>query len=192
MFGTKMDDADMVAGLRSGGIERRNAEKKLYERFFYFIREGEKKYALSNEDASSAYSDAIISVIHNIDSNHFEGNASIKTYAFQIFSNKCVDLLRKKTTIKERVHKTDVLEDLSFLLPDSARNAVEKLVIKNDKDMILKRLKELGEKCQQILLLFEEGYTDKEIGGIVGFNSADVAKTSRLRCLDKLIRKIKN
>ncbi len=71
-------------------------------------------------------------------------------------------------------------------LPDAARTVVEKLI--NDQMFIdLKnQLNTIGDKCKEILLLFEDGLTDREIAVELSYNSAAVAKTSRLRCLEKL------
>ena len=91
-----MNDVQLIAGLQSVGFERKKAEDNLYLTYNYFINEGCKKYRLTEDDSFSAYSDAVFSVITAITGNRFEGRSSIKTYLFQIFSNKCVDLVRKK------------------------------------------------------------------------------------------------
>jgi RNA polymerase sigma-70 factor (ECF subfamily) len=48
----------------------------------------------------------------------------------------------------------------------------------------------LGDKCRQILLLFEDGFTDREIALELSYNSAAVAKTTRIRCIEKLKEKV--
>lgn len=47
-------------------------------------------------------------------------------------------------------------------------------------------LDSIGEKCKEILLLFEDGYSDKDIAEKLAYHTAAVAKTTRLRCRDKL------
>src|SRR5690606_4183123 len=183
-------DAELIAGLQSDGVQRRLTEKKFYEHFFYFTRTALRKYQLTEDECASAYSDAIMSVIDNIVSRRFEGRSSLKTYTYQIFSNKCVDAVRKKTTNKNRVNETEMIDTYMFSLPDKARTVIQQMVEKSNRLILSQKIQELGEKCKQLLLMFEDGYSDKEIAMAMEYNSVDVVKTSRLRCLDKLREKV--
>ncbi len=184
------NDPQILQGLKGGSKERTEQEKNLYRQYNYFIDEGCRKYHLIYDDSFSAYSDALLSAIHNIVSGRFDGRSSIKTYLFQIFSNKCIDLVRKNTTNKQQVHQTMAIPDLLGQLPDNAGNAVQKLIDRQKMDALKKQLETIGEKCKQILLLFEDGFTDREIAEELEYNNAAVAKTTRLRCLEKLKEKM--
>ncbi|HVI47191.1 MAG TPA: sigma-70 family RNA polymerase sigma factor [Chitinophaga sp.] len=180
----------ILAGLQLGGSPRRTYEEQLYRLFYYLIGEGIRKYHLTEEDSSSAYSDTIISVIDNIVHGRFEGRASLKSYTYQIFSNKCVDIRRKTSTNREKVHQTHSLDALVGMLPDNARNVVQQLIDNNKRTLLQQCLREIGEKCKQMLLLFEDGYSDKEIATLLEYNSPDVVKVSRRRCMEKLKEKM--
>ena len=190
LFASRTDESTIVKGIQSGGKERSVHEKKLYAHFLYFVRQGMLKYKIAEEDSSSAYSDTIITVISAIATGTFEGRSSLKSYAFQIFMNKCVDLLRKETTNKNKVHQAASISSLIMELPDRARDAVQQLISKNDRNLLWQKLQEIGEKCKQMLLLYEDHYSDKEIAALMQYSSADVVKTSRLRCIEKLKEKI--
>lgn len=179
-------DIVIIRGLQAGAKERTEQEKNLYLQFEYFIHEGCKKYNLVNDDSFSAYSDAVLSAILNIVSNRFDGHSSLKTYLFQIFSNKCIDLVRKNTTNKQQVHQTMEIPELMEQLPDNARTIIERLIDQQKLTAIKENLQRIGDKCKEVLLLFEDGYTDKQIAEQLQYNSSAVAKTTRLRCLDKL------
>lgn len=185
-------DADMaiLEGLKAGGTQRRIFERDLYKTFFYFIHQGVKKYGMAEEDAASAYSDAIISIIDNIVKGNFEGRSALKSYCYKIFSNKCVDLLRKDTTNKRKVNQAMPIDSLLYELPDQARTVVQQILLKEQRQHLMQKLIELGDKCRQVLLFFEDGYSDKEIAGFMAYNSADVVKTSRLRCLERLKKSV--
>lgn len=185
-----VQDADIINGLKAGYAERCRQEKAFYQQYYYFVDEGCRKYSLNYDDSFSAYSDALLSAIHNIINNRFDGRSTIKTYLYQIFSNKCIDLLRKNTTNKQQVHKTMPVADAMSQLPDNARNIIEKLVTSELKANVKMHLETIGEKCKEVLLMFEDGLTDKEIAEVLSYNSAAVVKTTRLRCLDKLREKI--
>ncbi len=184
-------DHQIIQNLTAGYTERLRQEQTLYNEYFYFVNEGCRKYNLLYEDSFSAYSDALLSALHNIVAGRFDGRSSLKTYLFQIFSNKCIDLIRKNTTNKQQVFKTTDQPELMSSLPDNARTAVENMISKEQKLVVKETMEQIGEKCKELLLMFEDGYSDKEIAEQLQYNNAAVVKTTRLRCLDKLREKVK-
>jgi RNA polymerase sigma factor (sigma-70 family) len=184
-------DITIIQGLRGSERERRTQENILYlENEYLIIKEGCHKHRLTYDESKSAYHDALQSVIQNIIDDRFDGNSSIKTYFFKIFSHKCIDQIRKNTTIKSGVHNTAPLPELMDQLPDNGKTIIEGLITQELKDKILEQLPLLGEKCKEILLLYEDGLSDKEIAEELSYNNAAVAKTTRLRCLDRLRAKV--
>lgn len=187
-----MDDTQIINGLLINNGQRAHFEKALYLQYKYLIEEGSRKYNLSNDDSFSAYSDAVLAVIQNVNNNTFNNKSSLKTYLFQIFSNKCIDLIRKSTTNKQRVHQSAGEPELLDQLPDNAKNVIEKLMDQQKILAINQYLELISEKCKDILLLFEDGYNDNEIATLLTYNNAAVAKTTRLRCLEKIKEKMKS
>jgi RNA polymerase sigma factor (sigma-70 family) len=184
-------DQEIIEQLRQGGIDKRRSEEQLFNRFAYFIREGMTKHALSEDESFNAYSDTILAALENIRNTHFEARASLKTYLYQIFHNKCVDLLRKRTTNKNSVNRPETISDKLMLLSDTARSIVQKLIDKADWNLLKEKLNQLEEKCRQLLTFWGENYSDREIASLLNYKTADVVKTSRLRCLERL-RKLYN
>jgi RNA polymerase sigma-70 factor (ECF subfamily) len=182
----KASDGELINNLKTTGIDRKKAEEQVFTTYSYFIKEGERKYKLSHEDVFDAYSDAALAVIEKIRNDSFKGLSSIKTFLYQIFHNKCVDLLRKKTTNKQSVHQTAAITESISEFSDSAKSIIIKLVEKTDLDLLKKKLNELGDNCRQLLLLWADGYSDKEIVAELAYKTSDVVKTTRLRCMDKL------
>lgn len=182
-----MHDAAIINGLLNPQ-QRGRFEKEFYLQYQYFIQEGCRKYHLTYEDSFSAYSDAVLSAINNIINNRFDHKYSLKTYLFQIFHNKCVDLIRKISNNKQKVNQSAVTPELLSHLPDTVKTAIEKLIHHEKISMVTKYLDAIDEKCRDILLLSVEGYTDKEIAEKLNYNNAAVAKTSRLRCREKITK----
>ena len=182
----KSSDRSLIENLLQEGGERRRAEEELFKSYSYFIAEAIRKYSISEDEAFDAYSDAVLIALEKIRNHSFEGRSSIKTWLFQIFHNKCVDLLRKKTTNKYSVHQTHSISDMLFQLSDETKLVIDELAGKTDFDLLKRKLEELGENCKQMLLYWAEGINDKQIAVQMSYKTADVVKTSRLRCLEKL------
>lgn len=185
-FRKTISDVDLLEGIRSEGAQQRHSENLLYDKYSYLIRDGIRKHRLSEDECSMVYSDTIISIIDNIRKGKFEGRSEFKTYVYQIFTNKCVDLLRKNATNKQKVNLGSAIEDYINILPDESRGVIEHLIEQYDADLLRKRIKELGEKCAKMLLAWGEGFMDQEIAVQLGYQTAAVVKTSRLRCLERL------
>jgi RNA polymerase sigma-70 factor (ECF subfamily) len=187
-----MQDAQLLEGLLINNAQRIHFEKALYLQYNYFIQEGMRKYNLQQDDSFSAYSDAVLAVLQNISNKSFSGQSSLKTYLFQIFSNKCIDLIRKRTTNKYQVHQSSGEPELLNHLPDGVKGVIEKLIDEQKMAAVRQQLEVIGQKCKDILLLYEDRYTDSEIAVELGYNTAAVAKTTRLRCLEKIREKMKS
>jgi RNA polymerase sigma factor (sigma-70 family) len=188
----KISDGEVINSLKGNNIDRKKAEEQLFTFYSYFIKEGERKYALQHEQVFDAYADAVLAVIEKMRDDSFKGLSSIKTYLYQIFHNKCVDLLRKKTTNKQSVHRTAPITEWMSQLSDTAKSIVQQLVEKTDFDLLKKRMNELGGNCRQLLLLWADGHNDREIATQLAYKTADVVKTTRLRCIDRLRQLYKN
>jgi len=185
-------DQEIINRLRESGIDQRRSEDELFNRFSYFIREGMNKHALSEDESFNAYSDTILAALENIRNTRFEARSSLKTYLFQIFHNKCVDLLRKKTTNRQRVHLSETISGKLLQLSDNARSIIQQLIDQADWQLLKEKMKLLEEKCRQLLTFWGENYSDREIAAQLQYKTADVVKTSRLRCLERLRKLYKN
>jgi RNA polymerase sigma factor (sigma-70 family) len=184
-------DEAIVASLLQDDIVARKAENHFFSSYDYFIKEGIKKFHISEDESFDAYSDAILIVVGNIRKGLFERRSSLKTYTFQIFQNKCVDFVRKKSTNKNSVHQTLSISDHLPGLSDTTKSILQKLAEKTDWEVLKKKLQAVGDKCREMLLFFASGHSDKELAASLGYKTADVVKTSRLRCLEKLRQEYK-
>lgn len=108
LFKKSLKDEDILHGIRAGGTTRRLFENKFYEKYHYLIKQAAFKHKISEDDAQSAYSDAVLTVIEHIVDGRFEGKSEAYTYLYQVFMNKCVDIIRKNTTNKSSVHHQTV------------------------------------------------------------------------------------
>ncbi|HEX9510060.1 MAG TPA: sigma-70 family RNA polymerase sigma factor [Puia sp.] len=181
-------DRQIIEYLLQNNLNKRRGEEILFNRYAYFIRQGMSKHGLSEEEAFNAYSDGVLAVIERISNGMFQGRSSLKTYIYQIFHNKCVDLLRKNAADKNIVNRTESISERLSHLSDKARSVVQILIDKADWNLLKEKLNQLGDDCRKMLLLWADSYSDREIATLMEYKTADVVKTSRLRCLGKLKR----
>ena len=69
---------------------------------------------------------------------------------------------------------------------DRERAFIQTLIDKTDWKVLREKLGQLGDDCRKMLLLWADSYSDREIAALMEYKTADVVKTSRLRCLGKL------
>jgi RNA polymerase sigma-70 factor (ECF subfamily) len=182
----KEADRQLIGLLRQKGLDKRKGEESLFNEYIYFIKEGIRKHRLSEEEAFDAYSDSVLVAIESISNEAFKGDSSIKSYLYRIFHNKCVDLFRKNATNKNSVNRVQSINEELFRLSDKSRSIVQTLIEKADWKVLKQRLEQLSDDCRNLLLLWANSYSDREIADVMEYKTADVVKTSRLRCLAKL------
>ena len=173
-------DAEIIAGLRQGGVEQTRTEAMLYRRHADFVYKRPRKYRLSDEEARDAYTEAFLAVVSHVRSGRFRGESSIKTYLSRIFRNKCVDQHRKNTT--GRVNWVEEFPDLA----DESKNFLQELFGKEEVRYLRQALSKLGERCKELLLLSGTGYSPQEIAEKMGFASPRSASSQRYKCLERL------
>jgi RNA polymerase sigma-70 factor (ECF subfamily) len=79
-----------------------------------------------------------------------------------------------------------------FHLSDASKSIVQQLIDRSDWDLLRRKLNEIGQNCKELLMFSADGYSDREIVELMTYKTADVVKTTRLRCLEKLRQLYKN
>ena len=125
-------EREIINGLLETGTSRRKSEEQLFNRFAYFINEGMHKQGLLQEQAFDVYADTVLSAIEKIRNGSFEGRSSLKTWMYQIFHNKTVDLLRKTSTNKYSVNRTLSITDMLTQLSDPSKSVVQHMAEQTD------------------------------------------------------------
>ncbi|MCI4668623.1 MAG: sigma-70 family RNA polymerase sigma factor [Bacteroidia bacterium] len=186
MFGkSDATDTDIIEGLRGDAATRKKFEYLLYRKFAYLVPSRPGKYRLDEDEARDAYTDSFLAVVDNITSGKFRGEASLKTYISRIFRNKCVDRFRKNSTVK--VEWLDEFPDIS----DPSKDFLRKIMGREEMNGLLQWLKQLGERCQELLMLSGQGYSPSEIAEQMDFKTPRSASSQRYKCLEKLKTLIK-
>ena len=183
MFKNKrFSDKELLTGLQVVGPQKHVWEERFFRQFQVLIWKRSRRFGLSDEEAGDAYTDAIIAFLKQLQQGKFRGESSIYTYLNRIFSNKCIDFSRKKTTRP--------LDNLQEELPDQADASQDFLQQILDKEKVKKlqlALSKLGETCRRLLLLVGKGYKTAEIAKEMDFSSPQSAASQKFQCKQKLL-----
>lgn len=136
---------------------------------------------LSHEECEEIYNDSFMALCENISSGKLQTlTCSLQTYINQIGRNKSVSYLRRKG---EDLH---LISDYQIGqwddLPEDENIEADLL------EKVYRLVKEMqNDTCRKLLFGFYwHHYTMEMLARLIGANSADVAKTTKNRCLTKL------
>jgi len=175
-------DEYLIGEISAGGTRQERAITIFYEECYYLVRDGRKKYhQLDEDDLLTAYNTAVIAVRRQILREAFRGESALSTYLNRIFINRCIDIIRSKSS-----NPVDTLEHVPER-PDETQNPLERWIKREQMERVQRMMQQIGEICRQILLLSEyEGRSAVEIAAAVGFSNANSVNSKKYTCLQKL------
>jgi RNA polymerase sigma-70 factor (ECF subfamily) len=176
-------DEALIEAIQAGGSHQEKGIRMLYEQYFYLTRDGQKKYSsLDTAALVSAYNSAIISLRKQVLTGKFRGDSTLATYLTRIYTNKCIDQLRKQKSDR-KVAPVETFPEVE----DETPNALSRLIQSDQVERIRRQLQAIGEVCKQILLDSEYyGYSSEEIAQRIGFSNAASVNSKKYSCLQKL------
>lgn len=158
--------------------------KSVYIKNWQYARDFIKSQGFSKMDCEDIYQDAMTIFYKKIRNSNFELSSSLKTFLMGIIKNLIYSKRRKNSKISSsEIHEGSLLED------DLEQNYLDQ----ERKNLLLQRIRSLGEKCQQVLLLYYfEQLSMKEISVQMNYSSDSVAKNKKSLCLSKLKQSFQN
>lgn len=175
-------DEMIIEGLKGEAKERQHFENHLFDQFIPFMHKAHKQYKISREDALSAYSDAIISLISQVREGKFRAESKLSSYLYKIYQYKCIDLIRKDT---RQISTINGIEDIPHM-GGQVRDILQKLITQEQIERLSHKMETLGKGCKELLLLWGEGYSLEEIAQRLNFKDSGSAKSRKYACLKKL------
>ncbi|WKN41601.1 RNA polymerase sigma factor [Tunicatimonas pelagia] len=135
----------------------------------------------NDEDAEDFFQEAIVVFINIVRKGNFRGDSSIKTFLYSIARNLWRNELKRQNRVLMR--ETNYYEQTEKEEQDIQESIGEHEV----KDQLLHLLEKLGDNCKKILLLFYyENLPMKEIFQHMGYETEQVARNMKYRCMNKL------
>lgn len=179
-------DAEIVEAIKSGGKNREKAIAQLYndKGLKYGIAKIIRNNKGSSEDAEEVFQEGIIILHRNVRSGKYQPEGSLKSYLISICRLHWMNLLRKKSKISltddQRTFDEPDLETPEILVESEER--------KNTLHIILEKQ---GERCREILKMWQLSHSMEEIAEAMGLSSALMARKAKYRCMKALTEFLK-
>jgi len=164
--------------------------KKLFKKYFLII----KNYVYNNkgneDDAKDLFQEAIIVIIRNIENNKIDKNVKFLSYLYSVSKYIWLKHIRKnKYIINQTEYDQDIEEMREYSIFVDTTDIIDDSI---EKGIFQRNFLKLGKKCQELLKLFFQKFSLKEIAEIMGFKSENYVKKKKYFCKEELIKLIKS
>jgi RNA polymerase sigma factor (sigma-70 family) len=178
------DDA-IVAGILSNDLN---------EVIFYIYRQYAELISFnvvtmggSLQDGEDIFQETVVTFIDIVRKSKFRRDSSVKTFLVSVARNIWLNELKRKKSGDQRAR-----------IFETSRGQIENDVLENlnrreTKEQLLSLMDHLGESCRKILTLFYyENLPFEEIIGKMGYESEQVARNKKYKCMKELSDLIRN
>ncbi|MCU0353449.1 MAG: RNA polymerase sigma factor [Cytophagales bacterium] len=180
-IGQRYSDEEIVSLIRSGkNLEQpvRHLYTEYYDNLTNFIRKNKG----SQSDAEDVFQETILVFVDLVQQGKFRGDSSVKTFLYAIARNLWLNELKKRN----RMFVQDT-ESQEYSPPDT-EDLQQTLIRHESKQKVLQMIEQLGETCKKILLMYYyENLSMKEIYERMHYESEQVVRNQKYKCMKKLI-----
>ncbi len=173
-------DREIIDSLRS---REGSVVHYLSERYLPMIRLMVFQMGGTAEDAKDIFQDALIIILYKIDNNELVLTCKLKTFLYSICNNLWKSILEKRSAASNYLVRK--IEDDP--VPDFTEIYDNKLYENIFYDMY----ETLDPVCQNILKLYWEEFSPKEIATKLGYTYGYIRK-KKCECQGELVKKVKN
>jgi RNA polymerase sigma-70 factor (ECF subfamily) len=180
-------DLEIIEGLKAGGVLFEKSALELYRKCQNFINDAAKKHPLlSEENLQDAYIDSVDAMIRKVLSDQFKREVGkLSTFLYQIFSNKCIDQLRRITNHKNEWQRN--LDSITEDLPMKSQDFLQSIMDKDEMCEAVDAMGKLGSNCKNLILDFDYwGFKPDEVAERRGYKTAKSASQAKYKCMEEL------
>jgi len=176
----KISDTEIVQFLKSGERAKENdALRYLHQNLFKLVIKLVKEKKGQIEDAEDVMQEGLVAFFKMARLDKLPDQVNVEAYLFTICRNKWYRKWKRKpnTSVLDNSVKTTPIEDIEL-----------KKTLNDEKPRLMDILKNrLGGSCYQMLVYFYyEGRKMKEIAQLFSYESEQVAKNKKARCMKTL------
>lgn len=175
-------DDDLIAALRRGGAERRDAWEYIYKNWRAVWVGTIVKSGGTPDEADEAMHEVATRFEEKVTADGFQlESATLRTYLMTFILREWAD----KNERKARTSSTPSKQEPKF--EEGVAESAEKGMMREDLRAATDRLISiLGNRCRRILGMFGDGFGMDEIAEAEGLKDADKAKKEKYECQTKL------
>lgn len=182
---TNWTDETLITAIQNGGREREDALRRVY--LMPGLRETVIRFVLDNggsrDDAQDVFQEALVLFDRNLREGRFEGKSALTTYFVAIAKWRWVTLRRQQGRYQE----------LSPAQYDGEVESPETETLRAEhRELLAEAMGHVGERCRELLRLYQLEYAMEEIAAKMGYAGADVAKKEAYRCRMRLREHLEN
>lgn len=180
------DDHDLLAALKGSETERRLALDHFFQnpRLMAWVLRHVQLSGGSEQDGKDVFEESFLVFERQIRTGHFRGESSLETFFHGIARWQWLAHRRKK-------RPTTGLENLQEIGGEDP--TPEKILISEERRVILSNLMaQVGERCRNLLGLYQLSFSMGEIKEQMGFSSVQVAANEVHGCREKLKKIIRS
>jgi len=160
----------------------------IYKKFYPAIKNFIILNSGAEDDAKDTFQESIIVIYRRLkNEKNFAISCSFKTYIFSISKNLWLKELERRKIEQEKIRYTEDFESVDIETGESVSSPIEDRF-----KMYQNHYLSLSKDCQQVLRLFMEKVSLKEIAKIMGYTSEKYAKKRKYQCKEILVKRIKN
>ena len=173
-------DSELLEALRSGrGMNP--VLKFLYRQNFEVLKVYVIQNSGSEKDAEDIFQEVLVSFIELVRLEKFRGDSSVKTFLYALTRNTWLNELKRKGRADVREMKFEKAKDTID------EDAAQKIAGRESRKQVMDVVEKLGEQCKKILLAYYyEDRSMKEIVDIAGYDSEQVVRNKKYKCLKQL------
>ncbi|AEH01511.1 RNA polymerase sigma factor [Lacinutrix sp. 5H-3-7-4] len=172
--------------LKSGSqIALRQVYEDNRDKFINFA----KRYNLPQDDVIDIYQDAYVIFYDNIMNGKIEKfTSSISTYLFSVGKYLIFDKMKKNNKKVGSGFDLAIVRDEDEIMHTME---IEEKTLTREQELLYTHFSSLGKQCQELLKLFYyRGFTIKDILELGNYNSENVIKSTKSRCMKTLKERI--
>lgn len=152
----------------------KNEQKQIFEgwlnQYKALVFKVVKAYALSSTDQNDLFQEITIQLWHSIQT--FRQESSVSTWIYRISLNTAIKWVRKE----QKHSRAEPIENVEFVLMDSRHKSDERLT------WLYEEIHRLDEIDRSLILLLLDGFSYKEMAGILGITESNVGvKINRIK-----------
>ncbi|WP_027077646.1 RNA polymerase sigma factor [Maribacter antarcticus] len=184
----RQTDQSLFEALKEGS---EIAFKKVYEDNRDLFLNFAKRYDLGDDEILDVYQDTYVALYENIENGKCtELKSSLSTYLISIGKYKIMERLRKNN---KKINNEFILSSVVDVDIEIEDFDIVYEVLSPEQKLLKQYFERLGDKCKRILTLFYyKQYNINQIMVAGGYNSENVVKSQKSRCLKTLKEAIKN